>query len=137
MKSPKYILTREELIQKLQEIKFWDDVLPDLDFYLNNFINSKDLEVIKLLLDNGANPNPIDDEECYFMKLLYEYRDNKTLKGDLILRIMEALLKAGANPNKIWYNNYRAYDYAVMWNLEPIANLFEKHGIDKKLREYI
>jgi len=50
---------------------------------------------------------------------------------------MEMLLKAGANPNRVWCNNWRAYDYAVEENIIPIASLLEKYNVDKKPREYI
>ena len=131
------VLTRETLIEKIQEIEFWPELLDDLNFYLRSYLDRKDLEVIRLLLSIGANPNPDDDLDCYLTHLLYEYRSNKTLHGDLILSIMELLLVAGADANRVWCNNYRAYDYAVYWNLQPIAKLLEKYGANKKLRDYI
>ncbi len=131
------VLTREILIQKLQEIEFWPELLDDLNFYLKSYLYSKDLEVIKLLLSNGANPNPDDSLNCYLHHFLHEYQSNKSLHGELILSIMEQLLMAGADTNRVWCNNYRAYDYAIYWDIRPVAELLEKYGANKKMREYI
>ena len=131
------VLDRHELIQKLNEIELWPEILSDLDFYLEHSLSLLDLELIKILLQHGANPSAKEDIDCFLHDLLHKYLANKTLKGDLILSVMEELLKAGANPNRIWSNNLRAYDYAKTWGVQAISDLLEKYGVDKELREPI
>ncbi|AEQ32948.1 ankyrin repeat protein [Acanthamoeba polyphaga mimivirus] len=53
-------------------------------------------EVVKLLLDNGANPNYIYDNKTVLLEI-FEYHDKTTIKNDLIN--VKKLLNHGANPN--------------------------------------
>jgi ankyrin repeat protein len=130
-------LSREELKQKLGEIDFWPELLPILNNYLYQYVHSKDLEMVRLLLNAGANPNPEDDLDCFLHHLFHEYKVTRTTAGDRVLELMKILLEAGANPNRVWCNNYRAYDYAAVEDIEPVKRLLEKYGADKKIREYI
>jgi ankyrin repeat protein len=131
------VLDRETIIERLKEIELWEELKGELHFLLANAIASKDYEYIEALLKAGANPNPKDDLDCHIQYLLHEFKVEKTTKGELILSIVELLLQHGANPNRVWCNNQRAYDYAVSWNVSPFAKLLEKYGADTKLREYI
>ncbi|MBB6343011.1 hypothetical protein HNP49_003205 [Pseudomonas fluvialis] len=106
-------LTREDLLEKLENIEFYDEVKADLDFYLSHYILTKDLPSIQKLLAAGANPNPENDLDDYILYLLHEYQVEKSTRGTLILEITEMLLKYGANPNRVTTNNLRAYDYSV------------------------
>ena len=131
------LLSREELLEQIGELEFRLDLVSDLGIYLQNYLYSKDLELITVLLQSGANPNPESDLDCWLHYFLHEYKSNKTLHGELILAIVEALLKHGANPNRVWANNQRAYDYAIEYKIEPFALLLEKYGASTELREYI
>ena len=130
-------LTREELIEKLEEIECWPEVLPDLNNYLNQYVQSKDVELVRLLLNAGADPNPEDQLDCYLHQLFHEYKVTQTTAGDRILELMKVMLEAGANPNRVWCNNWRAYDYAATEGVEPVARLLEQCGADSTIREYI
>lgn len=131
------LLSREELLEQIGELEFRLDLVADLGIYLQNYLYSKDLQLITVLLQSGANPNPDSDLDCWLHYFLHEYISNKTLHGELILAIVEALLKHGANPNRVWANNQRAYDYAIEYKIEPFALLLEKYGANTELREYI
>jgi len=50
---------------------------------------------------------------------------------------MAALLEGGANPNRPWCNNWRAYDYAASQKVEPVARLLLQHGANAEIREYV
>jgi len=126
---------KEEILTKLEEIEFWPDLKAQLEFYLDNAINLKDIDFIETLLKAGANPNPKEGLNCHLHHLLHEYQVEKTTKGEMILSIIELLLKFGANPNRVWGNNLRAYDYAVSWKIGPVIEVLEKYGADKELRE--
>lgn len=131
------LLSREELLEKIGDLKFHSDLAADLDMYLQNYLYIKDLQLITVLLQSGANPNSESDLDCWLHYFLHEYISNKTLHGELILAIVEILLKHGANPNRVWANNLRAYDYAIEYEIEPFALLLEKYGANTQLREYI
>lgn len=128
------LLSREELLEKIGDLK--SDLAADLDMYLQNYLYSKDLQLITVLLQSGANPNPVSDLDCWLHYFLHEYISSKTLHGEIILAIVEILLKHGANPNRVWANNQRAYDYAIEYEVEPFALLLEKYGANTQLREY-
>jgi hypothetical protein len=130
-------LDRETIIERLNELELWPELKEELDVYLVNAVYSKDFLLIQSLLKADANPNPKDDLDCYIHHLLHEYQVEKTTKGSLILSIVELLLKYGANPNRVWCNNQRAYDYAKAWHVSPFVELLEKYGADTKEREYI
>jgi ankyrin repeat protein len=130
-------LDRETIIERLEEIELWPELAGELHIYLSNAVFSKDIQYIEALLKAGANPNPKNDLDCYIYHLLHEYQVEKTTKGDLILSIVELLLKYGTNPNRVWCNNQRAYDYAKAWHVSQFVELLEKYGADMKLREYI
>jgi hypothetical protein len=130
-------LTREQLKEAAEELDFHPEIRVHLDSYLNLYVLGKDLEMVKLLLNAGANPNPSDDLDCYLHHLLHEYQATKTTSGEIVLALMRALLEGGANPNRPWCNNWRAYDYAATQNVEPVAKLLLQHGADPKIREYV
>lgn len=133
----KQLLSREDLLGQIGEIEFRPDLAPDLDFNLENYLYTKDLEMISVLLQSGANPNPKNDLDCWLQHFLHEYISNRTLHGEIILSIVETLLKHGTNPNRVWANNQRAYDYAIDYKVEPFVLLLEKYGANTELREYI
>ncbi len=131
------MLSRQQLKEQLVEIDYWPELKSDLDFYLNEYIFSKDVEMINLLLETGANPNPNEDLDDHLFYLYDEYQQVRSTSGDIVLTIMESLLKAGANPNRVWCNNCRAYDYAVNAGIQPVRELLERYGVDQNLRESI
>jgi ankyrin repeat protein len=130
-------LNREQLKEKIEELEFWPELSSQLDFYLKDFLYNKDIEMITILLKAGASPNPKEDLDCWLHHFYEEYMTNKTLHGELILKIVELLLIHGANPNRLWSNNLRAYDFAIHWGIKPFTALLEKHGVDLELRESI
>lgn len=131
------MLNRDLLQERLEEIEFWPELISELSFYLSKYVREKDLNLVRLLLKAGADPNPKQDLEDYLFYLYDEYVITKSTTGDIVLELMNELLKAGANPNRVWCNNYRAYDYAVENNVSPIKELLENYGADKMLRKYM
>ena len=131
------LLSREELLQQLEELEFRPELAVDLNIYLKNYLYGKDLQLITTLLRSGANSNPESNLDCWLHHFLHEYMSNKTLHGDLILTIVESLLQHGANPNRVWSNNLRAYDYAIAYGVKPFYSLLEKYGANTELREPI
>lgn len=130
-------LTREELREAVEELELYPDVQTHLDSYLHQYVHAKDLEMVRLLLKAGANPNPKEHLGCYLHYLLHEYEATKTTSGELVLELMVALLEGGANPNRPWCNNWRAYDYAASQKVESVARLLLQHGADPEIREHV
>lgn len=130
-------ITREELKEKIEELEFWPELSTQLDWYLKDFLYNKDVEMISILLQAGANPNPKRGLDCWLHHFLHEYITNRTANGELILNIVELLLMHGANPNRVWSNNLRAYDYAIHWDIKPFSVLLEGYGASTELRECI
>ena len=130
-------LNRTELLEKIEEIKFWPELVPFLKYYLEHYIEVLDEYMVQKLLENGADPNPDNELHCHLGCLLHEYRVVYTTGSKSILKIMELLLMYGADPNRIWMNNLRAYDYAVRNNENEITDLLEKYGAYKYSREKI
>jgi len=131
------LLSREALLEQLKELDFRPELAADLNLYLKNYLFNKDLQLIKALLESGADPNPKSDLDCWLHHFLHEYLSNRILNGELILCIVELLLKHGANPNRVWCNNQRAYDYAIEYKITPFSILLEQYGASTELREYI
>ncbi len=129
------MLTREQLKEKIEELECWPELATELDWYLQKFLYDNDLEMASILLRAGVNRTPNGDLSCWLFPFLQEYMTNRTLHGELILNIVELLLRYGANPNQVWSNNLRAYDYAIYWGIEPFSTLLEKHGANPQLRE--
>lgn len=130
-------LTREELIAVLSDESSGVEDIGELDYYLKHAVHDFDLELLRLLMKAGANPNPELHSDCYLHRLMTRFLRDRTTKGDLVLEMLEELLKSGADANRIWGNNLRAYDYAVAWKAEPVAELLAKYGADIELRESI
>ncbi|GGZ96602.1 hypothetical protein GCM10008090_01050 [Arenicella chitinivorans] len=130
-------MTRQELLDTLIDLEFFAEKKEEVFSYLEVYLHLKDVEMIKSLLKAGASPQAKDELSDYLHYLLSEYRSSKTLHGQNILIITEALLRAGANPNGIWCNNWRAYDYAVEYEITEMKELLEKYGANTKIREFI
>lgn len=67
------------------------------EFALNAAIKSQDEDTVKMLLDAGANPNPVKNEYCEVSIPLLDALS----RDEINLNIVKMLLKAGANPNQI------------------------------------
>lgn len=126
---------REELKEILENLDCYPEIREELQDYLSHYVQSLDLEMVAALLEGGCNPNPKDNLHCFIHLLLHEYIAVKTSSGMAVLEMLEMLLMHGANPNRVWSNNQRAYDYAVAWDIKPVANLLKRFGADSELRE--
>jgi hypothetical protein len=130
-------LTKEELIEKLEEIELYPELKKGLGEYLSDYVHQKDLKVVTKLLKAGANPNSAEGLNDYLLYLLHEYEVEKNTNGELVLLIMKTLLENGANPNRVAMNNLRAYDYAVAHNTIKVAKLLREYEVNVELREVI
>lgn len=130
-------MNRQDILDFLDEIEFFPEKREEVFSYLQDFICSLDLEVVGKLLEAGASPQAKDNLSDYLYYLLNEYQNTHTLHGDRILLLMEMLLKAGANPDGIWCNNWRAYDYAVAYEISEIIELLKKYGASQVGRQKI
>lgn len=130
-------LTKEELMDKLEDFELYPELKNQLDSHLSDHIHNHDVNFIEMLLKAGANPNSSGNLNDFLRSLLEQFKNEKDTNGKEILRTIEVLLKYGADPNKVADNNLRAYDYAVSSRTKEVIGLLEKYGADKKRREAI
>lgn len=130
-------MTRQEILDTLIYLEYFPEKKETVFSYLEDYIHKMDVEMIDKLLEAGASPQAKDELSDYLHHLLSEYQTSKTLHGEKILIITEALLRAGANPNGVWCNNWRAYDYAVENGINEMKELLEKYGAETKVRNYV
>lgn len=130
-------ISRDDLMDALTDLEWALDRIGDLDWHMRRAIGGYDHELVRKLAAVGADPNPKSNLDCPLYDMLHRYIRDRTLEGEQILVAMEEALKAGVDPNRVWCNNWRAYDYAVDWGVEEIISLLEKYGADKVGREYI
>lgn len=128
-------ITKDDLLAQLENIELYPELLEYFDYFLAQYVRARDLEVVKKLLEAGANPNARDDLDDYLLYLMHEYEVTKSSDGERVLALMAMLLEYGANANRVVMNNLRAYDYSVSLKVPPVKELLEKYGADKKLRK--
>lgn len=139
-----------EIIKGIENI---DEVIVDFSWlksgitttYLERACGVSNLEAVRVLLDNGADPNFDDEEEniCPFWDLMYPEIFAKDYSGDRTedevnaarLEIVKLFLEHGANPNMKpssesetlyeWavYRTYENYDYG-----DAYLRLMESYG---------
>ena len=101
---------------------YWESPLMIAAYYEN------DEEIMKLLLDAGANPNPVmSDTDLTMTTLLHAL----VLCGDHCVNKARLLLEAGADPNAIDAEGHTPLDNAMEYeNPEMTALLKEWTGLD-------
>ncbi len=130
-------MDRQQLLTYLDELEFFPEKREVIFSHLEGYIRVKDTEMIEKLLAAGACPEAKDRSSNYLYDLLHEFKVERTTKGDEILKIMENLLQHGADPNSLWCNNWRAYDYAATGGVHEVAELLLKYGANPSIREKI
>ncbi|AUV58035.1 ankyrin repeat protein [Bandra megavirus] len=94
--------------------------------YLDDPQDDSHVEIIKLLIEKGANANYSNDKTCILEKAIM-------LNNDTSIDIIELLLKNGADPNLI-YNNRTILRYLMeqlyLIHKENIIKLLFKYGMN-------
>ena len=108
----------------------------DSDILLTEAVSNLDSKSIHKAIANGANPNGLDPNESILHSLAYEYALRKTSAGDRILLIVETLLKSGADPNLVGYNNWRAIDISLDNGHTKFADLLIRYGAIPEMRKF-
>lgn len=93
-------------------------------YSLNYAIASGKLEKIDLLLKNGADPNAKYANQTMLMKIFLNTSLNKAEQT----KIIESLLKHGANPNIPDHNGFTVLHYAAQRGNLSAIELLLKHG---------
>ena len=130
-------MDRQQLLTYIDEIEFFPEKRKEIFSRLEGYIRVKDAEMIEKLLAAGACPKAKDRSSNYLYGLLHEFEVERSTNGDKILNIMENLLQHGADPNSLWCNNWRAYDYAAAAGIQEVVELLLKYGATPSIREKI
>lgn len=93
-----------------------------LNYKLNYAINVNELEAVRLFLQMGADPNFVNS---YDQSMLIE-----AMREGTDVKIVKALLEAGANPNTKDYNGLSPLVRATQFLRPDIVQLLLQHGAD-------
>ncbi len=131
--SNKKPLTQEEIKDNIDYLKYEDSFLEDLDFYLVRAIENLDVELMQLLLSNGANPNVNGwgDIESLLHELVHNYGSQRILRGDAILEAAKLLLEFGADPNITGCNNLTPVQICHSLGADEFEKLLIAFGADR------
>jgi hypothetical protein len=113
---------------------------------LHKAIYQKYTDIVKVLLDSGANVNQCESKG---MQTLFEFNNNINVvfdgttpllaaisKGDLNYPIVQILLEYGANINQCDYHNTSPLYLAIKERNTRIANLLLEYGADTNIHYY-
>jgi ankyrin repeat protein len=107
------------------------------DAQLKQAVHSKDLEQVRLLLEEGAGPDCVESwGDTLLRYLVHEYQTVRTLQGQAVIDILELLLVNGANPDHVGANNWRAIDVSLAEGLPELTEVFIRHGATPTQREF-
>ena len=107
------------------------------DAQLKQAVYSKDVERVRLLLEQGAGPDCVESwGDTLLHYLVHEYQTVRTLNGQAIIGILELLLVNGANPDHVGANNWRAIDVSLAEDLHELTEVFIRHGASPTQREF-
>ncbi len=86
---------------------------------------SGDVNQVKTLLDQGADPN--SSQDSYYPPLMAAIRPNPSPA------IVKLLLDRGANPDKAGYGGYRALHWAAKFGETEIVKILLEHGANPEV----
>jgi ankyrin repeat protein len=131
-------LSRDDLLENVEYYRNDPDFIAFRDNYLDHAVQSKDLRLVRALLDAGAGPDvfePWGDTLQHY--LVHEYCVLHSTQGRVVLEILELLLSRGADPEHVGSNNLRAIDLAMRTYHPELTDLFIRFGANHKPREQI
>jgi hypothetical protein len=108
-------LTRDDLLENIEVYRNESEFVTWRDTYLEHAVQSKDLTLVKALLDADAGPDiikPWGDSLQHY--LVHEYQVSRSTQGDTILAILELLLVKGANPEQV--GSWRSIEIFRNWS---------------------
>lgn len=126
--------TRERIIDESEYLKYSDDFKDRKQELLTKFLYDLDIEVVKILLEADCDPNI--NTQCqyetrnhgFLHDLVYEFHNQYSLKGDLILQLAELLLTNKANPDQPGNCNTAPIQYCTSKISEPFKQLLLKYS---------
>ena len=102
---------RQYILDNIEFIRDEDDFLKDRSAYLTESISDLDVVLIKVLLQNGADPDVNTQAQYetrnygFLHELINRFHLERTLKGSVIFDIIQILLEFGADPNRSGCSN--------------------------------
>lgn len=128
-------LSDEQILEDIDFLQYEDDFIAAREDLLRHAAMSFNDKLLKALLEAGANPNTLESGDSLLHDLVHIYTTNRSLKGGSILRIVELLLKAGADPNIKGCNNLTPLQRCRSTRAEEYEALLLNYGADPDKEE--
>jgi ankyrin repeat protein len=128
------VLMLDEVLDQIDFLKFDPEFMEKLDFYLVRAVDALNVKLVRALLELGASPNALGyfSIESLLHYLAHEYGSSRTSKGEDIIKVMEELLKAGADPNISGANNLTPLQVCRSVKALELIDLLIKYGADPR-----
>ncbi|MBK9494879.1 MAG: hypothetical protein IPO08_10125 [Xanthomonadales bacterium] len=131
-------MTRDEILGDFDALRDEPGFLAFRNVYLEQAVQQGDLPLAKAMLELGADPNASEvADEGYLHDLYWQYRQRPSTSEHIVLSIATLLLEAGADPNRIGCNNYRAYDLALQSGASELASILLLAGAHPAERPFV
>ncbi len=99
--------------------------LPGARYPLETACGMQSYDIVKLLLENGADCNQVDNKRKTYTCLSQTILGAKDVDSDTCYNIFKLLLENGADKDLKDYQGKTAYDYALERNADRIIQLLE------------
>jgi len=94
-----------------------------------------DIELARAMLRLGANVD--GEDQGFLVELWWQYSSARSMSGAAIMAMLSLLLDAGANPDRVGCNNFRAVDLAMSAGHDEVAGLLLGAGAHATPREFL
>ncbi len=127
-------LTKADIKENIDELILDNDFVSHVDSFLVQATEDLDIDLMRLLLANGANPNinGWGGLESLLHGLAHSYGSERQLKGEIIIETAKLLLEYGANPNIAGCNNLTPVQICKTTKATDFEKMLVNYGANPK-----